>query len=102
MRALIERMCDFNHSEVHHHDNGNSNDSAVYGSFWDWFHMVWHCGQDRDLQEVVFGASGQTLKICHDAIDRTCYMPGVLLAVKKVGGLKGLTNGLDELLGLKS
>jgi 4-hydroxy-tetrahydrodipicolinate reductase len=53
-------------------------------------------------QEVVFGAPGQTLTIRHDTIDRRCYMPGVLLAVKKVSELKGLTNGLDVLLGLKS
>ena len=53
-------------------------------------------------QEVIFGAPGQTLSIRHDTIDRRCYMPGVLLAVKKVGELKGLTYGLDVLLGLKS
>jgi 4-hydroxy-tetrahydrodipicolinate reductase len=36
----------------------------------------------------------------HDSYDRTSFMPGVLLAVKKVGGLSGLTVGLDSLLEL--
>lgn len=51
-------------------------------------------------QEIVLGALGQTLTIRHDAISRECYMPGLLLAVRKVVGLKGLTYGLDTLLGL--
>ena len=34
-------------------------------------------------QEVIFGSTGQTLKIRHDSIDRTCFMPGVLMAVQK-------------------
>ena len=51
-------------------------------------------------QEVLLGTSGQTLAIRHDTYDRTCYMPGVLLAVKQVGGRPGLTVGLDALLGL--
>ncbi len=51
-------------------------------------------------QEVILGAAGQTLKIRHDTISRECYMPGVILAVKRVGELKGLVYGLDKLLGL--
>lgn len=51
-------------------------------------------------QEVLLGTTGQTLSIRHDSIDRTSFMPGVLLAVKAVGGRPGLTIGLDELLGL--
>ncbi len=51
-------------------------------------------------QEVIFGTAGQTLTIRHDTINRECYMPGVILALKKVGELKGLTYGLDILLGL--
>lgn len=51
-------------------------------------------------QEVIFGTSGQTLIIRHDTINRECYMPGVVTAVKKVVELKGLTIGLDKLLGL--
>ena len=49
-------------------------------------------------QEVVFGALGQTLTIRHDSLDRSSFMPGVLLAVKRVGQLPGLTVGLEALL----
>ncbi len=41
-------------------------------------------------QEVIFGAAGQTLSIRHDTINRECYMPGVMLAVKAVVKQKGL------------
>jgi 4-hydroxy-tetrahydrodipicolinate reductase len=51
-------------------------------------------------QEVIFGAQGQTLTIRHDAPDRTCYLPGVLLAVREVSRRPGLTVGLEPLLGL--
>jgi len=51
-------------------------------------------------QEIIFGTAGQTLTIRHDTINRECYMPGVVLAIKKVVELKGLTYGLDRLLGL--
>ena len=50
-------------------------------------------------QEVIFGAQGQTLTIRHDAPDRSCYLPGVLLAVREVGRRPGLTVGLEPLLG---
>lgn len=50
-------------------------------------------------QEVLFGALGQTLSIKHDAISRECYMPGVIIAAKKVSEFKGLVSGLDKLLG---
>ena len=49
-------------------------------------------------QEVVFGGAGQTLTIRHDSIDRSSFMPGVLLAVKRVAQLPGLTVGLEALL----
>ena len=50
-------------------------------------------------QEVVFGGPGQTLTIRHDSIDRESFMPGVLLAVRKVGSLEQrLTIGLENLL----
>ena len=52
-------------------------------------------------QEVLLGTSGQTLSIRHDTINRECYMPGVILAVKEVVKLKGLTYGLNTLLGLE-
>jgi len=53
-------------------------------------------------QEVIFGGTGQTLSIRHDSLDRTSFMPGVLLAVKAVAGRPGLTVGLEALLGLHS
>lgn len=49
-------------------------------------------------QEVIFGGLGQTLTIRHDSMNRESFMPGVVLAAKKVRGLKGLTVGLDKLL----
>jgi 4-hydroxy-tetrahydrodipicolinate reductase len=50
-------------------------------------------------QEVVFGGPGQTLSLRHDSIDRESFMPGVLLAVRKVGALKrSPTIGLENLL----
>jgi 4-hydroxy-tetrahydrodipicolinate reductase len=50
-------------------------------------------------QEVVFGGPGQTLSLRHDSIDRQSFMPGVLLAVRRVGGLqRSPTVGLERLL----
>jgi len=50
-------------------------------------------------QEVIFGGEGQTLSLRHDSIDRRSFMPGVLLAVRKVGGLTNrFTVGLEKLL----
>jgi 4-hydroxy-tetrahydrodipicolinate reductase len=51
-------------------------------------------------QEVLLGTDGQSLTIRHDSYDRSSFMPGVLLAVKAVGHLPGVTVGLDRLLGL--
>jgi 4-hydroxy-tetrahydrodipicolinate reductase len=49
--------------------------------------------------EVIFGGPGQTLTIRHDSIDRESFMPGVLLAVRKVGSLeRSPTVGLEHLL----
>lgn len=50
-------------------------------------------------QEVVFGGQGQTLTIRHDSIDRTSFMPGVVLAVREVGKRDGLVIGLEQLMG---
>ena len=50
--------------------------------------------------EIILGTAGQTLTIRHDSYDRESFMPGVMLAVKAVGGAPGLTVGLDALLGL--
>ena len=51
-------------------------------------------------QEVLLGGPGETLTIRHDSLDRSSFMPGVLLAVQRVQENKGLTVGLDKLLGL--
>ncbi len=50
-------------------------------------------------QEVIFGGEGQTLALRHDSIDRRSFMPGVLLAVRKVAALPDrFTVGLEKLL----
>ena len=49
-------------------------------------------------QEVVLGTQGQTLTIRHDTIDRASFMPGVVLACKKIAEHKGFTLGLDKFL----
>ncbi len=49
-------------------------------------------------QEVLFGTVGETLTIRHDSLDRSSFMPGVLLAVREVAKRPGLTVGLESLL----
>lgn len=50
-------------------------------------------------QEVILGGTGETLTIRHDSLDRASFMPGVLLAVRKVGGLtESPVVGLEHLL----
>ncbi len=49
-------------------------------------------------QEVLFGTTGQSLTIRQDSYDRTSFMPGVLLALRRVATTPGLTVGLDALL----
>ena len=51
-------------------------------------------------QEVLFGTQGETLTIRHDSIDRTSFVPGVLLAVRHVAERRGLTVGIEPLLDL--
>lgn len=51
-------------------------------------------------QEVLLGGAGETVTIRHDSLDRSSFMPGVLLAVRAVTQRPGLTIGIDELLGL--
>ncbi len=51
-------------------------------------------------QEVLLGDQGETLSIRHDSIDRTGFMPGVLLAVREVVNRPGLTFGLEHLMEL--
>ncbi|MHB1509667.1 MAG: 4-hydroxy-tetrahydrodipicolinate reductase [Acidimicrobiales bacterium] len=49
-------------------------------------------------QEVIFGTVGETLTIRHDSMDRQSFMPGVLMAIRRVATLSGLTVGVDRLL----
>ena len=51
-------------------------------------------------QEVLFGTMGETMTIRHDSIDRTSFVPGVLLAVRQISSRPGLTIGLEPLLDL--
>jgi 4-hydroxy-tetrahydrodipicolinate reductase len=52
-------------------------------------------------QEVLFGTQGETLTIRHDSLDRTSFVPGVLLAVRRVHERPGLTVGIEPLLDLR-
>ncbi|MEM9087463.1 MAG: 4-hydroxy-tetrahydrodipicolinate reductase [Cyanobacteria bacterium P01_F01_bin.53] len=49
-------------------------------------------------QEVIFGAAGQSYTLRHDTSDRVCYMPGVLLSIRRVLPIKSLVYGLDKIL----
>ena len=49
-------------------------------------------------EEVLFAGPGQVLTLRHDALDRSAFMPGVLLAIRSVADRPGLTVGLDALL----
>jgi 4-hydroxy-tetrahydrodipicolinate reductase len=49
-------------------------------------------------QEVIFGGLGETLTVRHDSLTRESFMPGVLLAVRRVRELDGLVVGLENLL----
>jgi len=51
-------------------------------------------------QEVLLGGQGETVSLRHDSLDRSSFMPGVLLAVRRVGGHPGLTVGLEHWLDL--
>ncbi|MEU1544413.1 4-hydroxy-tetrahydrodipicolinate reductase [Nocardia sp. NPDC005745] len=51
-------------------------------------------------QEVLFGTQGETLTIRHDSIDRSSFVPGVLLGVREIADRPGLTVGLDPFLDL--
>jgi 4-hydroxy-tetrahydrodipicolinate reductase len=51
-------------------------------------------------QEVLFGTQGETLTIRHDSIDRSSFVPGVLLAVRHIAERPGLTVGIEPLLDL--
>ena len=51
-------------------------------------------------QEILFGTMGETLTIRHDSLDRTSFVPGVLLAVRQIAQRPGLTVGIEPLLDL--
>ena len=51
-------------------------------------------------QEVVLGSLGETLTIRHDTSDRQAFGPGILLAIRQVADLPGVTIGIDKLLGV--
>ncbi|WP_375485664.1 4-hydroxy-tetrahydrodipicolinate reductase [uncultured Mycobacterium sp.] len=52
-------------------------------------------------QEVLLGMAGETLTIRHDSLDRTSFVPGVLLAVRHIKERPGLTVGIEPLLNLQ-
>ncbi|MCL2930893.1 MAG: 4-hydroxy-tetrahydrodipicolinate reductase [Trichodesmium sp. MAG_R03] len=49
-------------------------------------------------QEVIFGGPGQIYTLRHDTTDRSCYMPGVLLAIRKIQSLTKLIYGLEKII----
>lgn len=51
-------------------------------------------------EEILFGQDGETLTIRHDSMDRSSFMPGVLLGVREVQRRPGLTVGLENVLNL--
>ncbi len=52
-------------------------------------------------QEVLFGGPGQVLTVRHDSLSEESFMPGLLLAIRRVGTLEGLVYGLEHLLDLR-
>ncbi|MFM8894910.1 MAG: 4-hydroxy-tetrahydrodipicolinate reductase [Actinomycetales bacterium] len=51
-------------------------------------------------QEVLLSGAGEILTLRHDSLDRASYVPGVMLAVRRIGQVPGLTVGLESFLGL--
>lgn len=51
--------------------------------------------------EIILGTLGQTLTLRHDTISRECYVPGILASIQYVVQSKGLTVGLEKILGLE-
>jgi 4-hydroxy-tetrahydrodipicolinate reductase len=51
-------------------------------------------------QEVLFGTTGQSLTIRHDSYDRSSFMPGVVLGIKRIADRPGVTLGLESFLDL--
>jgi 4-hydroxy-tetrahydrodipicolinate reductase len=52
-------------------------------------------------QEVLFGGPGEILTIRHDSLDRSSFMPGVLLGIRRIRSAPGLTVGLEHFLGIE-
>ncbi|MCW5951936.1 MAG: 4-hydroxy-tetrahydrodipicolinate reductase [Propionibacteriaceae bacterium] len=81
--------------------DATTDDGGARGAVVDGIHV--HGVRLRGLvahQEVLFGATGETLTIRHDSFDRVSFMSGVLTAVRAVGDRPGLTLGIDGLLGI--
>lgn len=49
-------------------------------------------------EEIIFGSMGEVYTLRHDTSDRSCYMPGVLLSIRKIVDLKSLVYGLEKIL----
>ncbi|MGZ5407917.1 MAG: 4-hydroxy-tetrahydrodipicolinate reductase [Aeromicrobium sp.] len=82
-------------------DATTSDPDGARGASVDGIHV--HAVRARGLvasQEVLFGDKGETLTIRHDSIHRESFMPGVVAAVRGVADLRGITVGLDTVLGL--
>ncbi len=95
-RSNSEAVSFLNDKTVHHTLEGSRGAKGPGG-------IPIHSVRMRGLvahQEVLFGTDGQTLSIRHDSMSRASFMPGVILAIKKINEIKGLTVGLDKLLGL--
>ena len=83
-------------------DATNSNPLGARGALVDGIRV--HAIRARGLvaaQEVLFGDKGETFTIRHDSIHRESFMPGVVAAVSGVAELRGVTVGLDTVLGLE-
>jgi 4-hydroxy-tetrahydrodipicolinate reductase len=107
-QQVAEHMPDCEIIELHHHRKLDAPSGtaartaelirAAGGNVHDPIHSVRLPGLVAH-QEVIFGGPGQTLSIRHDSIDRASFMPGVLLAIRKVGSLdQSPTIGLEHLL----
>jgi 4-hydroxy-tetrahydrodipicolinate reductase len=82
--------------------DGTQTDGGSRGQVVDGVHV--HAVRLRGLnahEETLFGNAGEQLVIRADSFERSSFMPGVLLAVRKVGQFPGLTVGLDAFLDLK-
>lgn len=49
-------------------------------------------------QQIIFGEQGETYTLRHDTSDRSCYMPGLLMCIRKVRAVQGIIYGLEKIL----